>query len=202
MPSNGTPETCCNARVRHDGHDPQNREKIDPGEWGGPGYCKAPAGHKTGHLGDGRCHLHGGTDNGRPVEHGLYSQRREELREDLKGTIEEAEGIDTPGSMWAEVAVLRALLSEFLDRMDGVDTDAIKGATKLQKEIRRTVDTLHQMRHRDAPSEEEIQRLVTGFASIIQTYVPDEKRADAIDELRAVANGGRRNRIEGGGAEA
>ena len=187
MSSEETAPTFCNARLKGNG----DLEKRDPAtEYAGDGYCKR-------HSGGGRCRMHGGTEDiGRPVETGLYSSRREELRE----KIGQAKAKDTPGSLWDEVAVLRALLGEFLERMGEVDAEAIDGATKLQKEIRRTIDTIHQQMNREAPSPEEIERLITAFSDILQRYVPDSKQGEALDELRSAIRNGGPDRIEGGRA--
>ncbi len=195
MPTDTDTYDRCNGRLRSNGESPD--EKAEPGEWAGEGYCQRPAGEGTSHNGEGRCKLHGGADGiGRPIETGLYSSRREELRE----KIGQAKAKDTPGSLWDEVAVLRALLGEFLERMGEVDAEAIDGATKLQKEIRRTIDTIHQQMNREAPSPEEIERLITAFSDILQRYVPDSKQGEALDELRSAIRNGGPDRIEGGRA--
>lgn len=188
------PKTCCNARVRYDGHNPQDRDKMDPGPWGGPGYCKAPAGHKTDHNGEGRCNLHGGSHNGRPATHGLYSFRREELREKLS----EAEGMEQPGDLWTEVAVLRTLLSEYLEDVDDVDGDVLQDVTKIQKELRRTVDNIHEMLMRTRPTEEEVNQLTSRFASILRQYVPEPDRNEALQALRDAVGNGEQHLLESG----
>jgi hypothetical protein len=189
MADNSDRTTYCNARLKGNG----DLEKRDPdSEHAGDGYCKR-------HSGGGRCRMHGGTEDiGRPIETGLYSSRREELREKLGA----AQGVDDPGNLRREVDVLRALKAEYLERIDGpVDGEDIDNITDIDAEIRRMTDTAHQMMHRDAPSEEEIERLITGFADILQQYIPDEStRADAIDELEAIISDGRRTALPNGRA--
>jgi hypothetical protein len=163
--------TYCNARLKGNG---DTHPKAEPGLHAGDGYCEHP-------TGGGRCRMHGGTDNGRPPTHGLYSARREELRE----KVHDALNLDRPGDLWAEVGVLRALLSEYLDRLDGVDGDAIQDVTRLQAELRKTVDTISEIMNRNAPSEEEINTLIAQFANILQRYVPEEDRYDALNELQS-----------------
>ena len=170
MSDSDTEKTYCNARLKGNGDD---LEPVGPGAHAGDGYCKRKT---TG----GRCRMHG-RDAGRPPSHGLYSARREELREKVHDALD----LDTPGNLWGEVAVLRALLSDYLDRLDEVDGDSIQDVTKLQGELRKTVDTISAIMDRNAPSEEEVERLITSFANILERYVPEDDRHDALNELQS-----------------
>jgi hypothetical protein len=169
------PETTyCNARTKSGDGTPNDLEVRDPSpDHAGPGYCE----RKTS---GGRCRSHG-RDAGRPPSHGLYSARREELREKLHDALD----LDTPGNLWGEVAVLRALLSDYLGRLNEVDGESIQDVTRLQAELRKTVDTINEMMVRSAPSEEEINTLITQFANILQRYVPEDDRHDALNELQS-----------------
>lgn len=191
MPPNGYAEVVCNGRTRKA---PDDAPKRDVGEWAGDGYCRRPAGEGTDHLGEGRCRYHGGGDNGRPRTHGLYSFRREELREKLS----EAEGMEQPGDLWTEVAVLRTLLSEYLEDVENVDGDVLQDVTKIQKELRRTVDNIHEMLMRTRPTEEEVNQLTSRFASILRQYVPEPNRDEALQALRDAVSNGEQHRLESG----
>jgi len=185
-----TETTFCNARLRQNGHDPDDLPKREPSdEWAGEGYCKRQT--KTP-----RCRMHGGgnTDQGRPPSHGLYSRRRDELQE----RFEQAFGDDEMGSMRAEISVLRTLLSEFWADIDAVDADTIDAATKLQGELRKTMDTASKIEDRHAPTEEEVEAVLTGTAAIIDRYVPESKKADALDELERIAGNGGPRALESG----
>ena len=184
MPDSDPEQTYCNARLKGRGDD---LEKRDPGPHAGDGYCSNTT---TG----GRCRMHG-RDSGRPASHGLYSARREELREKVHAALD----LDTPGDLWAEVAVLRALLSDYLDRLDEVDGQSIQDVTKLQGELRKTVDTISAIMDRNAPTEEEVERLITTFANILQRYVPEDDRTDALNELESAVGNHRPRALEGGG---
>jgi hypothetical protein len=173
---------------------PSDAPTIDPGEESPDGYCGRPAGWGTEHKGQGRCKLHGGRA-GRPPKHGLYSGRRDELQE----RFEQAYGDDRIGTLRAEIAALKALLSDFWERIEEVDADTIESATKLQGEIRKSLDTASKIQNREAPTEEEVQRLLSGVSNIIETYVPEPDRPDAINELRSLIRDGRRDRQENGG---
>lgn len=191
MPPNGHPEICCNARTRSA---PDDAPKEDVGEWAGEGYCRRAAGEGTDHNGEGRCRYHGGAHNGRPKSHGLYSFRREELREKFS----EAEGMESPGDLWTEVSVLRTLLSEYLEGVDQVDGDVLRDVSKIQKALRRTVDNIHEMLMRTRPTEEEVEQLTTRFATILRNYVPEDDRDEALAKLRSAVGDDRQHRLESG----
>jgi hypothetical protein len=170
----------CNARKQSGGFDPSNREKTDPGEWAGEGYCKTE-------TGGGRCRMHG-RNAGRPPMHGLQSA----LREDLRQFVEEAASMDSPGDLKGELAVLRGLLFNWLQDTEDLDKDAIEAAHKLLSEIRRTSDTIHKQMTRERLTREEEQELFDTFAAILRKYVPESDRTDALDELAAATSGGSR----------
>ena len=182
------PDTYCNGR--QNGADVP---KVDPGPHAGDGYCKRPAGWGTEHQGEGRCKLHGGR-SGRPPSHGLYSGRRDELQE----RFEQAFGDDRIGSMRAEIAALKALLSDFWERIDEVDGDTLENVTKLQAEIRKSLDTASKIEKRHAVTDEEIEALVTGMANLIESYVPESDRSDALDELERIAGADEPRALESG----
>jgi len=184
MPTDSPEQTYCNARLKGNG---DTLEKRDPGPHAGDGYCNHPT---TG----GRCRMHSGKGGGAPPTHGLYSGRRDELQD----RFEEAFGDDRIGSMRAEIAALKALLSDFWERIDEVDGDTIDAATKLQGEIRKSLDTASKIQDRHAPTQEEIEALVTGFATIIERFVPESKRPDALDELERIAGSDRPRALESG----
>jgi hypothetical protein len=184
MSQNKSAPTYCNARKRGNG----DLEKAEPGPYAGDGYCKQ-------RTGGGRCRMHG-RDAGEPPAHGLYSGRRD----DLQDRFEQAFGDDRIGSMRAEIAALKALLSDFWERIDGADQETIESATKLQAEIRKSLNTASKIEKRHAPTEEEIEAVLTGTAAIIDRYVPDSKKADALDELERVAGNDRQRALEDGRA--
>lgn len=87
------------------------------GDWGGKKRqtrepCERPAGWGTPHPGTGKCKLHGGSA---PIKHGRYSViKREELRE----LIEEFEADPDPLNIFPELATLRALVADYINRYE------------------------------------------------------------------------------------
>jgi hypothetical protein len=176
--------TYCNARTRGHG----DLEKVDPGPHEGDGYCKQQ-------TDGGRCRMHG-RDAGPPAKHGLYSGRKD----DLQARFEEAFGDDKIGSMRAEIAALKALLSDFWERIDGADQETIESATKLQAEIRKSLNTASKIEKRHAVTEEEINALETGMVAIINRYVAEDLQKDAYDELERIVGDGQPDALKSGRA--
>lgn len=77
-------------------------------------YCGHNAGWGTHHTGTGRCKLHGGSSQGAPIVHGLYSKH-------LKTTIaEEIERISNDPNflnLYEELALAKAAFSDLLEKL-------------------------------------------------------------------------------------
>lgn len=74
--------------------------------------CSKRAGWRTPHVGIGRCYLHGGLT---PIKHGRYSTLKSERVRDL---IEHHERDTDPLNILPEIAALRALFQEFIERYE------------------------------------------------------------------------------------
>lgn len=86
----------------------------------GPGTCTHPAGLRTNHYGEGKCWLHGGASR---VTHGRYSKiNHARLRE----LIKKYEDDPDPLNIMPELAMVRALLTDFIERYQ-IITDALLG---------------------------------------------------------------------------
>ena len=127
------------------------------------------------------CRMHGG-GGGRPPKHGLYSTKREQLREKM----EEAGQLEGPGELWREIKVLRALLSDFLEELDEVDAETIGGATKLVSEIRKTINAISKVKTRTALTAGELQFVQARLADIFRRHVPREEQDTALSELKQI----------------
>lgn len=140
--------------------------------------CQRPAGWGTEKT-RGRCKQHGGKA-GRPPTHGRYSKA---ARESLAEKIEEAR--EQPiEDIRDEVAVLRALLNDYLNDVATVDEEVVSDITKLATELRRAADTKSKMDARASLTTRHVEYLQARFADILTEYVPDEKLDAAIRDLR------------------
>lgn len=74
--------------------------------------CKKEAGWGTDHLGQGRCKLHGGAT---PIKHGRYSSI---TRPRIKELLEQFEDDPSPLDLLPEVKLLRALVTDYIERWD------------------------------------------------------------------------------------
>jgi len=142
--------------------------------------CQRTAGWGTDHVGDGRCKTHGGK-GGRKPKHGRYAATRSES---LQEKIREYREDPDPAEMWEELAVLRAVLQEWLSDMETVTEDSVSVLLDLQDSIRRTLDSINKIQTRSALTAAEVEYLQARVADLLKTYVPKEKRDAAIQDLR------------------
>jgi len=124
-----------------------------------------------------------GTTGGAPPKHGRYSAKR---REDLQEKIEEYREDPKPAEMWEELALLRAVLQEWLSNLESVDEDAVGVIIDLQSSIRRTLDTINKIQTRTALTAAEVDFLQARIADLFSEYVPAEKRDEALTDLRQI----------------
>lgn len=144
------------------------------------------------------CRVHGaGTPKddatgGAPPKHGRYSAKR---RESLQEKIREYREEENPAELWEELALLRALLQEWLSDLETVDEDAVGVILDLQDSIRRTLDTINKIQTRSALTAAEVEFLQARVADIFRSYVPRENQEAALDELKSAVdpNSPRRN---------
>ena len=145
--------------------------------------CQRPAGWGTDRDG-GRCKQHGGS-GGRPAKHGRYAAERSE---DLQEKIEEYRADDRPSEMWEELALLRAVLQQWLSDMDAVTEDNVSVLLDLQDSIRRTLDSINKIQTRTALTAAEVDYLQARIADLFSEYVPPEKRDDALSDLKQLTD--------------
>ena len=143
--------------------------------------CQRPAGWGT-DRDEGRCKQHGG-NAGRPPKHGRYAAERSES---LQEKIRQYRQDETPAEMWDELAVLRAVLQEWLSDMDAVTEENVSVLLDLQNSIRRTLDSINKIQTRTALTAAEVEFLQARIADLFDTYVPADRRADALNELEQI----------------
>lgn len=132
----------------------------------GPGNCRRPAGWGTDHAGVGRCKLHGGSN---PVKHGRYSTV---TRTKLATLIAEYEADPDPLNALPELATMRALLKDWLDRQgDSPDpTEALPLLEGLSRAVKRVRDS----ENAQAISRGDFLRVMTEMGRVVDLVVDDE----------------------------
>lgn len=135
------------------------------------------------------CRMHGAgtptneTTGGAPPTHGRYAAKR---RESLQEKIREYREEETPAELWEELALLRAVLQEWLSDLEEIDRDTVDVILDLQNSIRRTLDTINKIQTRTALTQAEVEYLQARIADVFKSYVPREKRDDALNELKQI----------------
>lgn len=141
--------------------------------------CQLPRGWGTDHPGEGRCKHHGGA-GGRPPTHGLYSESaRDSLREKIEAAREQP-----IGELTEEMAVVRALLDDYLEDVGNVDEDAVKHVTTLAAEVRRIANAVSKMDARTALTARHVEYLQARIADVLTEYVPEGDLDAALRDLR------------------
>jgi len=152
------------------------------------GYCKQPAGNRTEHPGEGRCWLHGGKS---PVWSGRYSSVK---RTRLKDLLDHFQGDPKPLDLLEDLALLRSLVLDYLERYDEV-TDALvawhesfQSSERATKPVRvldvadasRLIDRvgtmakrIEEIRAENAVSKKDLSRVLEEYARAVRLYVQD-----------------------------
>lgn len=143
--------------------------------------CQRPSGWGTPHPGIGRCKLHGGAT---PIKHGLYSKYTPESIRTKTTEFLQADPLD----LTSELALLRALLAEFLARYERYTLDAagINVLSGLIIEVGKLVERIVKIKNDSALTAAEITYLAARAADVISRYIDDPtKRKTFLDELFA-----------------
>jgi hypothetical protein len=120
------------------------------------------------------------------VTHGRYSlAHRARLAEKAQEFFEDPE----PGNLASELALMRALLQEYLERwVTGINPGEkqIVGIMGMVEAIGRMVERIAKIESLTALTQAEVRLLQARFADIISRYIDDpRKRLQLVDELEA-----------------
>lgn len=152
--------------------------------------CKKPAGWGTNHAGEGKCKLHGGSN---PVKHGRYSKIN---RPRLRDLVEQFENDPEPLNTHGELALVRALGTDYIQRYDEftealiawhdswkIDPDApgkpprvldVADAYKIVSEVTRIVERIEKQRAENAVSRKDLLRVMDSMGRVVKAHA-DEK---------------------------
>jgi hypothetical protein len=154
--------------------------------------CSKVAGWRTDHPGQGRCYLHGGRT---PIKHGRYSTVQ---RATVRELFERFSGDEDPWNVAEELALVRALLHDFIDRHGQFvaalsawyDTWEGRYIPLPEAEKKALVDALDEYENSLADlddSDEERQRLELARSAVIFLTTPqDPKPRQVLDIADAV----------------
>ncbi|MEO8604140.1 MAG: hypothetical protein ABI629_16310 [bacterium] len=136
----------------------------------GPGHCKRSAGYNTDHLGEGKCHLHGGAT---PIKHGRYSKvKRKDLRQHLAELAADPNAMD----MRAELDLMRALVRSMLDRKKA---DPVAEA-RLLAEATKIVERMERIKNANAISHKDLGRVMFEMGRVVEALVEDKAVCEKI----------------------
>lgn len=145
--------------------------------------CQRPAGWATQHAGEGRCKLHGGGDGtGRPPIHGRYSIKG---RAALQDKVEQFYNDPAAGDLRSELALLRALLQDYLDRwVDPTDDPVTAGIMvtrvfEMVDAIGKLVERIAKILSTTALTQAELQLLQVTMIDALAEFIPDPERQRA-----------------------
>lgn len=144
-------------------------------------------------AGSQRCRMHGGTNPGRPIETGRYSVvHRAALAEKVQRFLDDP----APGDLTAELAMMRALFQEYLDRYpDGVrlPVEEIERMYSMIGAVSHLVERIARILNQSALTVAEVQLLQVTIAHLVMEYVDGSDRQIAfLDALAATLSGGGR----------
>ncbi len=130
--------------------------------------------------------MHGGTSPGRPVIHGRYSLIHRAALADKVATFL---ADPRPGDLTDELALLRALLQDYLERFpDGVplDVSEIGRVMDMVDAVARLVARISRIMNQTALTQAEVQLLQVRIVDLLVKYVADPaQRLAFLDELTA-----------------
>lgn len=130
--------------------------------------------------------MHGGNSPGPPIIHGRYSIAH---RQSLQTKMQQFLADPNPGDLLGELALMRSLLQDFLDRYEDpvpMGTDAHQHIINLVETIGRLVDRAARIRNATALTNAEVAYLIAVMQSAVTKYIDDpDKRAAFVAELRS-----------------
>ena len=145
--------------------------------------CRQPAvqGYNVCRL-HGAGNIHKGKRGGRPAKHGRYSvKHRQAVAEKYQRFLED----QRPGDLFDELAILRALLADYLERSALLSQREVEHTLTLIDAIGKLVERISRILNETALTAAEVQYLQAVLADLITRYVDEEKREAFLAELRS-----------------
>ena len=140
---------------------------------------------------NGRCRMHGGKSTG-PIVHGRYSVKH---KAKLQAKMDKFLNDPQPGNLMHEIALMRALLQDFLDRLGDPIGISIKMRTHvfdMADDIGRMIERLSRMLNQTALTQIEVQLMLTTFQDLMLEFIDEpERRLEFMDKFRSRFTGDR-----------
>jgi hypothetical protein len=136
--------------------------------------CERPAGWGTDHVGEGRCKLHGGCSPGGPITNGRQAKKTSrQLRDKIQRHLNDPNPLDLTG----ELALLRALLDYFQERLDEIGADPTREDAgtflNLVQGVQKVADTISKIQSRELLTTAEMTLVLVVLADVLREEVTD-----------------------------
>lgn len=143
--------------------------------------CKLPAGYKTDHVGQGRCHLHGGRS---PIKTGRYSTVK---RKNITDLMEQLAKEPNPTDMLPEVLLLRAYVHALVDRKKAaVEDSTINTLSSLVDKIGRMIERIQKAELEGSISMQAVVKLQEQMAIVVTRHVTSEIAAKIEEDWKVI----------------
>jgi hypothetical protein len=133
--------------------------------------------------------MHGGGSNSGPLKTGRYSLKH---RASLEAKAQRFLNDASPGDLTGELALMRALLQDFLERFpegDPLSFDNIERVFGMLENIGRNVERISRILNATALTQAEVQLLQARLVELALNYVDDNRREQFFAELGAAFAG-------------
>jgi hypothetical protein len=134
-------------------------------------------------MANGRCMMHGGKA-GRPPTHGRYSVKH---RAALAASIAEFRSDPEPGNLLDELALMRALTQDVVDRFpDGMPLpiECVQTISGFLSETSRLVERMAKIETQRTLAAGDAAYLLEVVAGVLVEFVPEHDRRRALESLR------------------
>lgn len=162
----------CNSRVI----------KYDSGGQTYATYCSHESGWGTTHKGRGRCKLHGGASDGRPIITGVYSKQ---LSTTVAAEMERIWNDPNFGNLLEELAVAKALFSNL---MEAASSDIEDKEFWEAKDITTTVAGAVTTKKKISPKAEAMFKMIDLIGKTIERIINAEAKMSEVITARQIQN--------------
>ena len=142
--------------------------------------------------------MHGGTNPGAPIKHGRYSiKHRESLQKKQEQFLEDPE----PGNLMDELALGRAFLQDFLERLSDapINQKTRDHVFDMIESVGKLVERISRILNQTALTQSELQFLQARLVDLVIKYIDDpNKQAAFLGELRASVGSDRLGSVRSG----